>query len=43
MSAEAAAGDVMAQVSAALEPSQIPWAKIGVAVALFALFKQLAK
>lgn len=43
MTAEAAAGDVFAEVSAALEPSRIPWAKVGVAVGLLALARQMLR
>lgn len=43
MTAEAAAGDVFAQVSAALEPGQIPWGKIAIGAALVALARQVLR
>lgn len=41
--AEAAAGDVFAQIEAALQPSAIPWKAIGVAAALLALARAVSR
>lgn len=40
MSAEAAAGDVFAQVSDALQPSKVPWGKIAVIILIAAAARQ---
>lgn len=42
-SAEAAAGDVWAQIESALQPSAIPWKQIGIAAALLALFRAVSR
>ncbi len=43
MSAEAAAGDVFAQVSAALDPNAVPWGKLGVAILILAALRQATR